>query len=315
MTRPLVSVVIPVYNQVAFVRETLLSAIEQKYERFEIIVADDGSTDGSWRVLMEMANEYPSRVKLLEQKPNQGIAGIVLNYNRALRACKGSYIAFLDGDDLFLPGKLERQVAWLEASDQRVLCGCDVEAFESKSGQRVYLWSELFGLKSGFGADAVLRHGVPFGLVAVMIRKSAMPTNGFDERLLISLDWKLWIDCLASGGEYGYVDGVYARYRRHAGNITLKHVQTRREDGFITLAKAEASYPALAGSVKYGRAQLFYGIGLEELAAESPRAARRWLIASLRQGVAGGWQRVPAFALCFLPGWLRQWVLRRRKVV
>src|SRR5262245_26145379 len=118
---PLVSVCIVTFNQANFVQRALLSAVEQDYPNLEVLVADDGSTDGTAEVLQRLAQQYPERVQLLPIEPNRGIAGIARNYNRALTNARGKYVALLDGDDEFLPGKIRKQVEWLEADERRVL--------------------------------------------------------------------------------------------------------------------------------------------------------------------------------------------------
>ena len=211
MSLPLVSICVPTYHHVNFIGEALRSALEQDYPNLEIIVADDGSTDGTATIIHDYAKKHPGHIVALPSRPNQGIPGIVTNYNRALKACHGKYIAFIEGDDLYLPGKIATQVAWLESSERRVLCGHDVEAFDSGTGRILYRWSERWPLRNSGGVREVIRYQVPFATVSVMLRASAVPSQGFDDRLRIVLDWKFWIDCLSGGGDFGYVPGIYAR--------------------------------------------------------------------------------------------------------
>ena len=136
---PLVSVIVPAYNQVGFIEEALLSAVEQDYENLEVIAADDGSTDSTDELILEIARNYPKRLTALVGKGHLGITG---NCNRALSACRGKYVSFHAGDDVLLPGKIRKQVEWLEEDPRRVLCGHDVEFFSSATGKRLYLWSD-----------------------------------------------------------------------------------------------------------------------------------------------------------------------------
>src|SRR5689334_23285444 len=100
MSRPLVSVLVVAYNQISFIADTLASAVEHDYENLQVVVADDGSTDGTTDVVLDFARRHPGRVVPLTGGPN---LGITRNCNRGLTACKGEYVAFLGGDDLFLP--------------------------------------------------------------------------------------------------------------------------------------------------------------------------------------------------------------------
>lgn len=300
MSYPLVSVWCGTFNHVDFIGEALGSALQQDYPNLEVVVADDGSTDGTMEVISEYERKYPDRLIVLPRRTNQGVEGIVSNANRALEACKGKYIAFLEGDDLFLPGKITKQVDWLEADERRVLCGHDVEVFDSKTGNRLYLLSKISPMRNGRGAQSVVRDTMLYATVSIMVRASSIPAYGFDKRLRIVFDWKLWIDCLASGGQFGYVEGVYARYRRHERNITSSHFQIRHDDQFITLALVESWYPHLAHSCKYSRASLFYAMGIQALLREERASARALLINAVRQRVH--WKAYLALLLALLPG-------------
>lgn len=299
MAQPLVSVWCITYNHVDFIGEALSSALEQDYPKLEVVVADDGSTDGTVEVIGDYSQKYPDRLIVLPGRTNQGVEGILSNANRALRACKGKYVAFLEGDDVFLPHKITKQVEWLEADERRVLCGHDVEVFDSKTGKPFSLWSDVWPMRSGRGAQSIVRGTVPFGTAAVMVRASAIPPHGFDERLRVVLDWKLWIDCLASGGRFGYIEGVYARYRRHEHNITSSHFQIRQDDQFTTLALVESRYPHLASCCKHSRGSLFYRMGIQCLLRGERVLATVHLMNAVRQRLH--WKTYLALLLTILP--------------
>src|SRR5687768_9931393 len=106
---PKVSVVIPVYNRAKYVGETIESVLSQTYQDFELIVVDDGSTDGSRKVLESFGN----RVTVLEH-PNRENRGQSAAINRGLAAARGEFVGMLDSDDLWLPRKLELQVGFLD---------------------------------------------------------------------------------------------------------------------------------------------------------------------------------------------------------
>jgi glycosyltransferase involved in cell wall biosynthesis len=306
--KPLVSVAIITYNQVEFIAEAVRSAAEQDYDPLEVVVADDGSTDGTADVVLQLAEQYPKRVIPLVGGPNLGITG---NSNRALAACRGKYVAFQGGDDVLLPRKISAQVEWLERDERRVLCGHDVEVFDSATGERLFLWSERFGLRRGKGAAPLVRRGVPFCATAVMVRGSAIPASGFDERLAVVSDWKLWIDCLASGGQFGYVDGVYARYRRHEGNITNAYHEVRQDDQFVTLALVESRYPHLVSSCRRGRAELLRSAGTSAFRRGEIEFARAYFLHALRQARRPFVRPLGGILLTLLPGRLAAGLVER----
>jgi glycosyltransferase involved in cell wall biosynthesis len=108
MTQPLVSVIIPVYQSAATVAESLQSVIDQTYSHLEILVVDDGSMDQSISICEQFDD---SRIRILHQQ-NRGLAGA---RNTGIRQAHGEFLGFLDSDDLWLPTKVERHVAHLQA--------------------------------------------------------------------------------------------------------------------------------------------------------------------------------------------------------
>src|SRR5262249_27723626 len=103
--RPKVSVIIPAYNTEKFLAETIRNVLDQTYGDYEVIVVDDGSSDGT----LGVARSFEPRIKVLAQ-PNGGPASA---RNLAIRNSRGDYIAFLDSDDLWMTDKLEEQIAFL----------------------------------------------------------------------------------------------------------------------------------------------------------------------------------------------------------
>ena len=292
---PLVSISIPTYNQIQYVREAITTAVEQDYPNIQVVVGDDGSKDGTSRIVTEYAEMYPNRVTAIVGDH----LGSTRNHNRVLNACKGKYIAFHAGDDVLLPGKITRQVEWLEKDERRVICTHDVEVFDSGTGKTLYLYSDIAPLKFGRGAAALVRDGNTFAAVSVMARTSALPSYGFDERLPFVGDWKLWIDCLASGGLFGYVEGVYARYRRHTSNISAQTRPTdrsflsRQSDCLTTLALVEANYPHLVRYCRYRRARLLAEIGDWYIARAEKPSAEVYYVSSIKEYFTVMWELLP----------------------
>lgn len=117
---PLVSIIIPVYNKAEFVSETIASALAQSYKAIEIVLVDDGSTDGSLHILQEFATQYPDKIILIEQK-NKGVSPAT---NAGIKAASGDYLQFLDADDLLSPQKIEKQVDLLKNQGKLVMASC-----------------------------------------------------------------------------------------------------------------------------------------------------------------------------------------------
>ena len=113
-----VSVVIPVYNVSKYIAHTIESILKQSYKEVEILLVDDCSTDNSAEIIKKYASAHLNVVYLKLEK-NQGAA---VARNKALSEAKGRYIAFLDGDDVWCEGKLEKQLAFMNEKDAAVSC-------------------------------------------------------------------------------------------------------------------------------------------------------------------------------------------------
>lgn len=137
---PKVSVMVITYNQRHLIDETLESVLTQNYQNFEIIVADDGSTDGSREVILEYQRRYPNIVVPILNERNLGITG---NSNAAFFACSGELIAILGGDDLFLPDKLRAQAQQFIDNPQVVLSYHPVEIFQSQTNKTLFVSHQL----------------------------------------------------------------------------------------------------------------------------------------------------------------------------
>jgi cellulose synthase/poly-beta-1,6-N-acetylglucosamine synthase-like glycosyltransferase len=114
MRKMKVSVIIPFLNAEKFIREAIESVFAQTYENWELLLIDDGSNDESTVIARSYAAEYPDKVRYLEHRGHQNL-GKSTSRNLGIHNAGGDYLAFLDADDIFLPQKLERQVALLES--------------------------------------------------------------------------------------------------------------------------------------------------------------------------------------------------------
>jgi len=249
---PLVSIFMPCYNQEKYIAEALEGALVQAhdYPNIEIVVGDDGSTDGTVEIIKEYARKYP---RLIVPLVDQEHVGITKNCNRILKACRGKYIALTAGDDVLLPGKIAAQVKWMEEDENRVLCGHQVEVFYSDDSRPSYLFPPFqFQLKAGRGCRELIKHGIIFPVGSVMFRADRI-LNGFDERLDVVSDQLFLIDILRHDGEYGWVKGVLSRYRRHTSNITLDTEKCLR-DAAVVYDILEEKYPEYKDAIDFGRA-------------------------------------------------------------
>ena len=111
---PRVSVIIPTYNRADLVQQALASVKAQTYRDFEIVVVDDGGTDGTFEVL-----SADREIRVLRHAGRRGVSAA---RNTGIIAARGEWLAFLDSDDLWLPDKLARQIFWLEGQPELLIC-------------------------------------------------------------------------------------------------------------------------------------------------------------------------------------------------
>lgn len=217
---PLVTILVPCYNQVRYIREALVSALEQDYENLQVVVTDDASQDKTQEIILEVARDYPSdRLTVILNSTN---VGVTENCNAGLQHCKGELIAFMGGDDVLMPDKISRQVEWFKENSSMVLCGHDVGLIDEDGNEIKSRFGKVGEFSSGKGAGGIIREGMPFASVSIMIKRSRIPPYGFHPAIPMVSDWMFWIDVVGRDGCYGYIEGEYAKYRRHSGNVTAR---------------------------------------------------------------------------------------------
>lgn len=133
MKQGLVSIIIPFYNSEKYLKSTVLSVFAQSYSEWELFLVDDRSTDNSKNIAQRFVAE-DKRVNLLSTTQNMGKAEAI---NLALKHIKGQYVAFLDSDDIWMPEKLERQIAFMQKGGYPISCTAYIQTDEAgeKSGR------------------------------------------------------------------------------------------------------------------------------------------------------------------------------------
>lgn len=287
---PLVSVCIITYNQRQFVHETLHSVLNQDYDNLQIVVADDGSTDGTVDIILDYAKKFPDKIVPLIGGINLGITG---NSNRGLNSCTGEYIAFLGGDDLFLPNKISTQVLLMEQDANIIMSYHDVELFNSEDNKIIRFYNS--GKKSAFPetgrASKVVKKVIQTGnsfiaSSSVIVRRDALPSGYFDERVPVASDWLMWIEVLAGANKNKtivFIPDVLGRYRRHTGNITTM-IGRYSSDLLVILAITEDKYPFLIRSTNIGRGFIRYVLGIRAIFSGDVIRGRYFLWASFLSG-------------------------------
>jgi GT2 family glycosyltransferase len=280
---PLVSVIVPAHNAARYLPAALASVLAQAYRPVDIVVVDDGSTDGT----SELIRTHPEAryVRLANAR------GPAAARNEGIRQAKGSYIAFLDADDLWPPNKLGRQVAFLEAHPDVALLFGNARRFSDDGWTEPSLFERYRYTAAFFGhewrvvdplAKLVRENFIPTG--TVLARKDCLEEAGlFDERFLRAEDWDLWLR-VALRCELAYSAEVWKLKRVHSANLS-GNLPAMVSDGLAVLEKLRSATPADGAAGPGGVVRLlangYRNLGYLHLRALEPAAARRALRRSL----------------------------------
>jgi GT2 family glycosyltransferase len=269
-----ISVVIPCYRQAAFVRQAVLSVLEQTAGDAEVIMVDDGSPDDPIAVLGELAGE--ARVKCL-QREHRGVSAA---RNAGIEHSSGAYLVFLDADDWLSPTYCERMLPVLEADRELGLVYCDVHHsyeggdLEPDSALQEYSVGKSRPVTSGGILPSLLLGGY-FPLHAALTPRSVVErAGGFDPELAACEDWDLWLRVAATGLPARYVDERLVFYRKHR-NGASRNAEAMRQGAERALAKLLRAAPdATAAAFLHLRNQ----IAVQEAAASQYfRETQAWI--------------------------------------
>jgi glycosyltransferase involved in cell wall biosynthesis len=255
-----VSVKVVTYNQVNYIGECLESIVTQQTNfPFEVIVGDDCSTDGTVEVIKQYATKYPELIKPIFQEQNT-LTIDRKNSREVVEAARGEYIAHIDGDDLMLPNKLQKQVDFLDNHHECCVCHHDMELMlpdgSRKCRGRIHtLWDgkKVMELSSVIESSRGRMHS------SRMFRSDSIPQSGFIYDVnMTNLDFVWLIQLLLySQKKVGYVDEILGKYRVDVG----------------VSSKPNYKYPGLAGLLKgISLAEESGLVGIEQLNKAKSRA-------------------------------------------
>jgi glycosyltransferase involved in cell wall biosynthesis len=197
MTPALVSVIIPAFNVELYLADAVRSAIGQTWKQVELIIVDDGSSDGTGALADRLA-AGEERIRVIHQR-NRGVSAA---RNAGIAAANGEFVCFLDADDVLLPDKCERQVAFLGQFPD-----CDLPMLLLCRSPPLRI-AELLTFRNWFAPMSPL-------LRAAFVAR----IGGFDEQLASSEDWDYWIRA-SQLGALCYLPGPVAVYRTHPMQAT-----------------------------------------------------------------------------------------------
>lgn len=216
MDNPLVSIVTPAYNGENYLDETIRSVIAQTYPNWELIIVDDGSKDGTAAIVKGWAEKDP-RIKYIYQE-NQRMASA---RNNGIKHAKGKYVAFLDHDNIFLPKKLELQVAYLESHPEVGVSYAKIRHFYHPDATVLYENVNEKPLAEDQFRDLLHRNAI--NVLSVLVRKEC-----FDKYGAFMQGWKacdehyVWINLAEHDVRFEYFPEVVGLLRLHVGNDSAR---------------------------------------------------------------------------------------------
>lgn len=244
-----VSVLIPLYNRASYILETINSVLEQDYPDIELIVIDDGSTDGGDLLVEQFAER--GELKLLRH-PGRINKGQAAALNLGLTVATGEFIAVLDSDDLYVPGKISKQVTFFKQNPNVGLVYGNGKGIDA-AGKVIY----------DINYDNRIERSDPNDLLLdcyfllpqnSLVRASVYQLAGnFDETLRSGQDHDMLIR-LAEKTKIAHQTIDSFRYRRHGDSISAKGTETRWRCGLIILEKAAQRYPYQKSTLRKRRA-------------------------------------------------------------
>lgn len=289
------SVLVPVFNLSAYIAECLISILEQQADfEFEVIAVDDCSTDDSFAILKNIAQQYPALV-LLRNETNLGLAK---TQKRLLQAAKGDYIAYLDGDDVALPGKLQNQVDYLDSHPFCTICYHEADMFDGETGQTIKLFTRDFYnyryLRTVGDITDLIRFGCFVNASSIMFRRYERIVEAIDDGCKIILDYPWHILNLSlNPGSLDFIPEVLGRYRYHIHSFGGQTRQSpeRREQSLQDLLRScdnAIAYGAQPVLIAQGRAHHLYSAALYFLRQSDTERFTRFIEQSVAE-VAPGW--------------------------
>lgn len=233
---PLVSVCIPVYNGEKHVGETIRSVLDQTYRNIELIVQDNASTDGTWPILQDMAQQ-DARISIERNAANYGMAG---NWNIAINRSRGDYVMLLSADDLLLPAFVAR---CLETFQHREVDAVSTNHFYlcrgTQAKRRLRLAEAVY---RDFASLVLLRNpfSINFTLFSRQLVERMRVGQNFFAKSYYTCDYDLWIRLGIGDAKIAYTDDALGIYRVHDENLSRQSRRMSRQTALTVLSHKSA---------------------------------------------------------------------------
>lgn len=288
---PAVSVILPTFNRPAYLREAIASVRKQSFDDWELVIADDGSGAEVREYLHTLHDPPRIRVLTLEHTGNPPAVR-----NRALREARGEYVAFLDSDDIWLPDKLQRQLAALRARTDRAWSYTGFTLIDSRGAPLAGAEARTCPAIEGAFLEPLLRGEPLIMQSSVVVRRELLERlGGYDEALRVCGDYELWIR-LAQHSEVGLIETPLLLVRRNAERYFDDVTALAELDRMLAKLQRSAGVAHLAALLRARRARVATQLALSQaqgnrrlgalgtLLSSAPRAwrFRSWWIGAAR---------------------------------
>jgi len=252
----LVSVIIPSYNRAAYIEAAISSALDQTYGPVEVIVVDDGSTDGSYEKLQQWEERGELVLLTHPERRNRGQSASI---NLGIQQAVGSYIAILDSDDMFAKEKLADQVAFLEANPETGMVYGQGHAVDADGNFLFKVPGD--GHQEPSDPNRLLLDcymALPGGS---LVRRSVFEKAGlFEESFRAGQDHDMAIRIMEAT-KCAYLPKLAFYYRKHDDSISVKGLERRWLTGLEILRRANERYPYMRSTIRKRKAVLQFRLG------------------------------------------------------
>jgi len=208
---PKITVTMPVYNGEKYLREAIDSILNQTYDDFELLIINDGSTDGSFEI---MKSYNDPRIRILQNETN---LGLVVTRNRGISNARGEYIAILDCDDIAYPNRLAEQVTFMDTHPEFSMIGSGVEIIDKSGNSNGNIWQ--YDAPAATIPSILLFHNY-FVQSSMFIRKKCLPEVCYRTTYAPAEDYDLWVR-MASGSKVWNLPQILNKYREHIESISF----------------------------------------------------------------------------------------------
>ena len=277
MSGPQVSVILPTYNRLKYLRAAIDSVFAQTFCDWELIVADDGSEGETAAYVAALANQPKVTVLRLAHTGNPGAVR-----NAAWPAARGEYIAFLDSDDVWLPGKLELQVASLRSHPERGWSHTAFAVIDASGELHCGARSRWWPAADGWILESLIKMETVIATSSLIVKRRLLEqAGGFDPRQRMCEDYDLFLR-FAGLSEMDGIPETLLLKRRHAENYTDDAIAIEDRGRALEKLLAVSADPAVRSLLRRERAKVAAGLARSQAICGSRWAALRTLARSSR---------------------------------